>query len=207
MPNLLSGSRIMQFLSRLGELILLNLCFLLCSLPIVTAGAAFAALYTVCTRFGTEREGATFRTFFRSFRENLKQGTLAWVLELILCAFSGYFALVFCFRVGVIHYAFIPFLVLLAATLIVFGYVYPLLGQFENTFRQTIRNACILSLGYLPRSVLAAAINVAPLVLLAVAPELFMRTGIVWFLLYFSGTAYLNSQILRPVFQPYLSRE
>lgn len=100
MPNLLSGSRIMQFLSRLGELILLNLCFLLCSLPIVTAGAAFAALYTVCTRFGTEREGATFRTFFRSFRENLKQGTLAWVLELILCAFSGYFALVFCFRGG-----------------------------------------------------------------------------------------------------------
>lgn len=207
MPNLLSDSKLMGFLNRLGELILLNLCFLLCSLPIVTAGAALAALYAVCTRFGTEREGATFRVFFRSFRSCLKQGTAAWLLEILLCAFSGYFALLFFLRGDSMHYAFIPFLVLLGLTLVTSGYVYPLLGQFENTLGGTLRNACILSLGYLPRSVLTAVINLAPLVLLAVSPELFMRSGIIWFFLYFSGTAYLNSRILRPVFRPYLPQE
>ena len=47
MLNLSSDSKIIQFLNRLGELILLNLCFLLCCLPVVTVGAASAALYKV----------------------------------------------------------------------------------------------------------------------------------------------------------------
>lgn len=204
MLNLLSDSKLMQFLNRLGELILLNLCFVLCSLSIVTAGAASAALYTVCTRFDTEREGATFRVFFQSFRSSLKQGIVFWLLELLLCALSGYCALLFYLQGGSMHFAFIPFLVLLGLTLVVSGVLYPLLGQFENTLGLTLRNAVILSLGYLPRSILAACINVSPLALLAVNPELFMRVGIFWVFLFFSGAAYLNSRILKPVFAPFL---
>ena len=76
----------------------------------------------------------------------------------------------------------------------------------ENTLPGTLRNAVILSLGYLPRSVAVAAINAAPMVLLAVNPELFMRIGILWAFLFFSGAAYLNSRILRPVFEPFYSQ-
>lgn len=207
MLNLSSDSKIMQFLNRLGELILLNLCFVLCCLPVVTVGAASAALYTVCTRYGTEREGAIYSLFFRSFRSSLKQGIVLWLLELLLCIISTYFALLFFLQGDGTHFAFIPFLVLLGLVLVVFGYVYPLLGQFENTLGGTFRNAVILSLGYLPRSIVVAAINAAPLVMMAVNPELFMRIGIFWAFLFFSGAAYLNSRILKPVFQPYFPKE
>lgn len=206
MLNLSSDSKFIQFLNRLGELILLNLCFLLCCLPVVTVGAASAALYTVCTRFGTEREGAVYSLFFRSFLGSLKQGIPLWLLELLLGVVCAYLTLVFFLQGGGMHYAFIPFLVLLGLVSVVSGYVYPLLGQFENTLHGTLRNAVILSLGYLPRSVAVAAINAAPLVLLAVNPELFMRIGILWAFLFFSGAAYLNSRILRPVFEPFYSQ-
>ena len=44
---------LMRALTYLGNLILLNLVFLLCCLPVVTAGAACAALYTVTANFAS----------------------------------------------------------------------------------------------------------------------------------------------------------
>lgn len=207
MPNLISGSGVMRFLNRLGELIELNFCFLLCSLPLVTSGAAACALYAVCFRFGTVREGRPLREFFRSFRENLRQGTVLWLLQAVVTVFCGYCALVLYLRGGYLHYAFIPFLVLLGLVLVVGGYLFPLVSQFENTLWGTLRNAVILSLGYLPRSLAVAAVNLLPAAMLVIRPDLFMKMGIFWIFLYFSGAAYGNSRILRVVFAPFLPGE
>ena len=49
-------SRFMRVMSRAADLILLNLCYLLTCLPLFTIGAASAALYAVCFRFGTAEE-------------------------------------------------------------------------------------------------------------------------------------------------------
>ena len=48
-------SKFMQALSRIADLILLNLVFLVTCIPIFTIGAASAALYSVAFRLGTER--------------------------------------------------------------------------------------------------------------------------------------------------------
>ena len=49
-------SKFMRAMSRLGDLLLLNLVFLLCCLPLVTVGAAQTALYTVCFRLIRDQE-------------------------------------------------------------------------------------------------------------------------------------------------------
>ena len=69
-------SKFMQALSRIADLILLNLVFLVTCIPIFTIGAASAALYSVAFRLGTEREEGVFRCYFRAFRNNFKQGTI-----------------------------------------------------------------------------------------------------------------------------------
>lgn len=207
MRGLLWDSKFMSILTRIGELVILNICYLVCCVPIVTIGAATAGLYTVCFRFGTTRERHILSGFFRAFRDNLKQGIVLWLLELLVCVFSCYFALLFFSMGGGIHFAFIPFLVLLALCLVVFGYVFPLLSQFENTAFQTLKNAAILSLGYLPRSLCVAAVNLLPLILLLFYPMLFLRIGILWFFLFFSAAAYLNTFLLRKVFTPFWPKE
>ena len=60
-------SKIMQFFSRLTDLILLNVVFLLTCIPVFTIGAANAALYRVCFRMDTDKEEPLFRSYFRSF--------------------------------------------------------------------------------------------------------------------------------------------
>ena len=54
-------SKFMRAMSMLGDLLLLNLIFLICCVPIVTIGAASTALYTVAFRMarGTGLRGLT----------------------------------------------------------------------------------------------------------------------------------------------------
>lgn len=202
-----SDSLIMRWTSRLGDLVLLNLCFLLCCVPLVTAGAAWSALYAVCSRFGTSREGHPVREFFRAFRGCLRQGIPLGLATAAAVLFAGYFTLVFLTRSGEYPYIWIPFAVLLLVVVMVAGCLFPLLGLFENTWRGQLKNAVIFSLGYLPRSLAMAAVNLLPLALLLFWPEMFLRGGAFWALVYFSAAAYVNTFLLRKILQPYLPQE
>ena len=76
---------VMRTLSMLADIVILNLLTLLCSLPIVTAGAAFTALNDACIRLVRMEDGELGRDYFRAFKANFKNGTLAWLLFLV-CA-------------------------------------------------------------------------------------------------------------------------
>ena len=52
---------VMQFLSRVGDLIIVNALFLLCCLPVVTAGAAQAALHRVTQSMVLEEDGGVVK--------------------------------------------------------------------------------------------------------------------------------------------------
>ena len=198
-------SKIMQFLSRLCDLILLNLLFLLTCLPIVTIGAASTALYTVCFRIGTEREEGLLRTYFRAFRDNFRQGTVLWVILLLFFTGSG-INLMLCLNLdGLWHYAMYLFILLLVLAEFLFSYTFPLLSQFGNSIAATLKNALLLSIGYLPRSLLIAVIKCMPLVLLLLNLYTFLQTAFLWVFLYFAGAAYVNFRLLNKVFAPYIS--
>lgn len=197
-------SKFMQAMSRIADLIILNILFLLTCLPIFTIGAASAALYSVCFRIGTEKEAGVFRPYFRAFRENFKQGT---ALCLLLLLISGMLCLNIAFfsnQAGWLHcvtYLSIP---LLAMVVFIWSYVFPLQSQFINPVKTTLANALMLSIGYLPRTLLLAVFNAGPFILLLVNPLLFLQVGFLWLALYFSAAAYLNALLLRKVFAPYM---
>ena len=71
-----SDSLLMRLLDRLGTLLILNLLFLLCSLPIVTVGAASTALYTVTLREARGDARSILSGFFTAFRKNFWKATL-----------------------------------------------------------------------------------------------------------------------------------
>lgn len=200
-------SKLMQFMSRLCDLILLNMLFLLTSLPVVTIGAASTALYTVCFRMGTEREEGLLRTYFRAFRDNFRQGTALWGILALFLAASGV-NLVLCMNwQGPWHYAMYLFGMLLVLAEFLFSYTFPLLSQFGNSVRSTLKNALLLSIGYLPRSLIIAVINCLPLILLLADPYTFLQAAFLWVFLYYAGAAYINTRLLNKVFAPYLTQD
>ena len=200
-------SRFMRYLNRFADLMILNLLFLLTSIPIFTIGASLTALYSVCFRLGTDREGSTFRDYFAAFKENFRQATSLFLLLLLWLMGTGGAAVIFCFMAGWMHYLFVPFAVLFIVVVLVASYVFPLLSRFENRTATTLKNAALLSLGYLPRSIIIGAINLFPFVLLAVDLLTFLKAGFAWLLIWFSAAAYCNCLLLKRVFAPDLEEE
>lgn len=203
----LQDSVFVRVMSRIADLILLNLIFLLTSVPIFTIGASVTAMYDVCFRWGTPREGKAISGYFRAFRENFRKSTVLWLLAVL---WGGAAALCagLCYSLsGPAHYLFILFAILLVLVVLIFSYAFPLLSRFENTVSATLKNAALLSLGYLPRSLIIGVLNVFPFLLLLTDLYHFLQAGFVWVILWFSAAAYGNSILMKIVFAPYLEEE
>lgn len=69
-------SKFSQIMLKLCHGCYLNVLWLVCSLPIVTAGAATAALYDVTLRIAREDDPPLTRQFFAAFRSNFRQATV-----------------------------------------------------------------------------------------------------------------------------------
>ena len=78
-------SPVMRFLSRLCDLIILNLLCIVCCIPIITAGASITALFSVTLKMVKGEESYIAKGFFKGFKDNFKQATIIW---LIVAAFG-----------------------------------------------------------------------------------------------------------------------
>ena len=196
-------SKFMQAMSQVADLIILNVLFLISCIPLLTIGAASAALYTVCFRIGTDREQGVFLRYFRAFRENFKQGTILWLIFVVFLGAGIVNEFLFYSMEGPLHYLFLLMTALLIFGVLMYGYAFPLISQFSNTTLSTLKNAFCLSLGYLPRSLVIAVLNLFPLALALADLYLFLQVGFIWAFLYFSAAAYINALLLKKVFAPY----
>lgn len=132
----------------------LSLLWLLCCIPIVTIGAANAALNAVMLRMVRDEEGYIIRTYFKAFRENFRQATAVWMIVLVGGIILGgdvYFFV----RMGnpvfwAVTAVFIAALVVLA---LFFMVAFHYLVWFDNPLKRTVANALRTALGYLPYSV------------------------------------------------------
>ena len=193
-------SSFMIFLSNLVDVIILNVVCLICCIPIVTIGPAMTAMHYVTLKMVKNENAYTVKTFFRAFKDNLKQSMIVWLIFLavtVVCAFDLKIlqALgmnenrVFVSIIGAIY----MFVCLTAM------YVFPILARFENSLFQTIKNAflmCILNIG---KTIVMAIIYIIPFVIL----PLDINMVAAFLLLGLSGPAYLNSYIWKRIFKKY----
>ena len=71
-----------RFIGKLGDLMILNILWVICSIPIFTMGASTTAVYYVTMKLVRGDDGYTLRNYFKSFKENFKQATVIWLLML-----------------------------------------------------------------------------------------------------------------------------
>lgn len=161
-----SGSNpLFRLTGRFLDLVVLSFFFLLASLPVVTLGPAAAALYYSCVKCLRRGEGSPYRSFWASFRQNLRTGIGATVAVLLaalaldaLFVFLTMAAATGSAAWGVARWAFLVFLLLPAA----FGsLVFPLLSRFTCTAGGLLANTLRLTMRHLPATVGAGIINAA----------------------------------------------
>lgn len=193
-------SPLMRALARFTDLMFLNILTVLCSLPIVTLGAAVTALYGATNRMQKE-EGHLFSNYFQCFKENFKQATCLWLIMLPIGA-AIIFAILY-YSSGNFKYPLVPAVIAILGLLVwcmTLSWVFPLQAKFYNTVKGTLRNALICSVAFLWRTLLMTAMNLFPWILLLGQFPLFLAFGIGWVLVYFSGIAALNLKLLKKSF-------
>ena len=200
-------SKFMMTLNRICDVVILNVLYLATCLPVFTIGAANAALYTVSFQMIRNRESGIFKTYFRAFRENFGQATGIWLLLMVIGSAAVWSLWIFLGMEGTLRYLFVAYVTILVLVVCTGSYVFPLISQFENSVKDSLKNALILSLGNLPRTILVAAMNLFPWVLLMILPNLFIQVSFLWLVFYAAGAACINSAILWKVFKPFFPEE
>lgn len=197
-------SRAFHALNFLADLVLLNLLTVLCSIPVITAGAASTALYYT---MGKMREGEAhlYKSYFKSFKENFKQSTILWLLLLVVGAGICFCALMY-------YQMNMP--LLLACTLLglfiwgaVISWVFPLLSKFYSTTFGTLRNAMLFGTSYFLLTVCMTLVNLIPIVVFLFIPNIFIYLTPLWLLVWFSFAAYCNMGLLKAPFSAVIEHE
>ncbi len=189
-----------RFMGKLVDVFILTMLWFICCIPIVTIGPASTAVYYVTLKLVRDEESYTVRSFFKSFKENFKQGV---AIGLIMTALGIFFAYdiyaYFAMGTQVMTILGILFLGIFLLYLFTLTYVYPLQAKFYNTVFHTLRNALFMSVKHVFRSFLMVIIAVVVWVGVLFFPPLL--------LLSFGLIAFLQSYFLVKVFDKYIPKE
>lgn len=196
---------------RIGNLILLNLLYLIFCIPIVTIGPATAALHYVTLKYAVNEEDRVWAPFIHSFRQNLKQGIVVGLITTglgILLAYSLYLI----YQIVSVGTAFDKVVLVMVALacliyLMATAYVYPLLARYDNSLKQMFRTAVILSIRHLPATVCLTILSAAPILMMMYTPLTFMLALSFYFAIGFATIAFLQDKLIVRIFWQYTPRE
>lgn len=190
-----------RFLGKVADFMILNILWIVCSIPIITIGASTTAMYSVMLKLVKNEEGYIAKGFLKAFKDNLKQSTLIWLLYLIF----GIVIAVDFRLLGImnpsIRTVIQVFLIFMSILLISMGiYGFALQARYENTVKNTLKNALILTVAKMPYTLLMLVITVAPVILTFLTVRTLLFGSLLWMLLGVAVVVWLNSMILRKVF-------
>ena len=203
-------SRIMIFLSRVADLVILNILWLVCCIPVVTIGASTTAMYHVIRHWQKDSVSSIMRDFCQSFKEDFKQATPVYLILLIpTVAVVMNAMLIFNPEnsAAVPSYLLVIWFISALILLFISSFVYPVMAFFADSIFKTLRNAMVLALANLPRTILISVLNLLPVILLFVNLSFFLQSSIFWLLIGGALVAYLNMSILKPVFKKLVPSE
>ncbi|HIR77331.1 MAG TPA: YesL family protein [Candidatus Choladousia intestinipullorum] len=195
-------------LNRISDLMILNLIFILCCIPVVTIGPALTGLYYVTLKIASNEEGYIVRGFFKSFKQNFRQGLIIWLILLAAgCVFGVDIFILIQTKTAFSN----VLLVIISATalvfLMVFLYIFPVLSRFENNIRATFKNSLIIAVADFPRTFVMMVITAAAVILTFWNSITLWYGLLVWILVGFSGLAFINSHFLNKIFAKYMPEE
>ena len=135
----------MNFISTVADLIIVNILFIICSIPIVTVGAAYSAKYYVSMKIIRGEGTGVFIPFFKAFGKNFKQATIVWLIMLVAIGLiildwrwiilTGWNSVHFMYRIGVIAFSVFAWLMMIT--------IFPTIARYKMKIRELFKAALI----------------------------------------------------------------
>lgn len=190
----------------IGDIIIVNILFIICSIPVFTMGASMSAMYyTLLKKQRTGENGGVVKLFFKGFKDNFKKSTIAWLLFLLIAfVFSLDFNL---FGKGgpqenkLMYYTSVIFFILICFIAI---YLFPVISAFENTLKNLILQSIYMAAKNFIFTIIIMILYTLPAYFLLASPQVFMVGIFILIVCGFGLIAYLSSFMFIKAFSPYL---
>lgn len=188
-----------KFIGKLVDVFVVNMLFILCSLPVVTIVPSCSAMYYVTLKLVRDEENYPAKSFFKFFKKNIKQGMILSLITLgagVLFAADIYLYNAFAGDIPGSAFLIVLMVVLLFVWFMVMIYVCPIFARFDNSTKNILKNALLMAIAHLPKTLLMMVITIVLSIL-----------GIFVPILWFGLIAFANSYILVKIFDHYMPED
>lgn len=185
-----------------------NLMFVLFSLPVLTAGPAFAGL-AFCMMRAVREEGDInpAKEFWRGFRDCFKKALVWWLLILVILFIAVMDIRFSVWHGGILDYFRYGIYGVTGFVLILTLVLYPVMAAFENNLSALLQSALYFAGKNPLRAVLIALIQLGPLVFTYMDLDRLPLYAFVWTFFGFALTQLVSVRLLLPDFDRFLKKE
>ena len=190
-------SPVMRVLGRLGDIIILNMIFVVGCIPVITIGTSLSALYAVAMKMARGE----------AYKRNFRPATICWlVMAVIAILLFVDFRIIGVLKRGsesMYSIMRIVLAVILGMWMLMFQYLFPYIARFENGIFATLRNALLLAAAHIPSTIVIVGLSVGSLILTLFTSRSFVIASIIWVFFGFAVLAYVQAFLLCRIFEKY----
>lgn len=198
----INDNPVVIFLTALADLLIGNLLWIICSLPILTIGASTKALYNILLKIVRKEPVSAFREFFQAFREDFVSSLALTFLCLIgAVIFTGdlWYAMS---QPGLSRYIFL-FATAVAGvvTFSILTWAFPLAANFKNDLKGYILNSLAMAFVAPGKTLMIWCMYAFPILLLIFVPMSITAYLLPFYIMFgISGPCYFAAQLQQRVF-------
>ena len=186
------------FMGGLADIVIVNLLFLVCSIPVITMGASMSAMYQTMQKMREGRMPSAFRAFTAAFCSSLKKSIPAWMLQLV----SGLVLFFDLFFVGMMPKTAAWNLIgmvtggMLLIWLMMSCYLFPAAVYDGRKLKPALSQCLYLAVRNLPYTIAMAVLSSIPFVCILLGDYFIGVVTPIYILAGFGITAYINTMLL-----------
>lgn len=140
----------MEILNKLGEIILLNIVFLICCVPVITIGPALTSFYYAMIKSVRRERGGPIREFMNSMKRTLGRGILLTIGMIVWMTFMYLgVRMTWMGAEGTVTFTLALYTVAILLSGCVLIYIFPVLSRFEMRTMQIIKLSFVMSIRFL----------------------------------------------------------
>ncbi len=201
-----ADSGLMRALSKIFDIGMLTLIYLVFCVPVVTVGAATTSLYYVSAKVLRHNRSYVWREFWSSFKTNFVQSTIVWVITVII-------TLLLIVNMQIVGatadsekggYLMGAYLAILFILLCISCYVYPIISRFGTRLSQILRLSLYCAFRHFLHTIILLLILAAMVALIYAG----MVTNIILTFLFAPGLAgFASTYPMEHVMKKYMPKE
>lgn len=187
-----------EFMGKVGDVMIVNILFLICSAPIITIGASVSAMYETFREMGEDTYISAFKTFKDSFLSSIKKSIPVW----LLCLITGsvlVFDLMFVTRAADIalwHITGMAAGCLMFLWLLINCWLFPAAVFKDLGLKEAVKRSMFLAAINLPYTILMVVLDLIPVLCFILGEYFISLLGPIYFVIGFAATALVNTKII-----------